>query len=120
MKRKRRIARYTAAELAEMRRRGEDKTDWAKVEAMSEADIEHVTKNDPDENIEWGDDWIPLIPAPKRHLNLRIDGDIVDWFKAQGSGYQTRMNAVLRAYVGAQRKNADGKPRRRVKAVTEG
>ena len=33
---------------------------------------------------------------------MRIDPDVLAWFKAQGKGYQTRMNAVLRAYVKAQ------------------
>ena len=36
--------------------------------------------------------------APKTSLALRIDADVVEWFKAQGPGYQTRMNAVLRAF----------------------
>jgi uncharacterized protein (DUF4415 family) len=39
----------------------------------------------------------------KRQMTIRIDGDVIDWFKAQGSGYQSRMNAVLRAYVESQR-----------------
>jgi len=37
-------------------------------------------------------------------MNLRIDADVVDWFRAQGSGYQTRMNAVLRAFMEARRR----------------
>ena len=41
--------------------------------------------------------------GPKERLTVRFDRDIVDWFKAQGRGYQTRMNAVLRAYVDAVR-----------------
>jgi uncharacterized protein (DUF4415 family) len=40
-----------------------------------------------------------VMPAVKTHLSLRLDEDVVDWFKRQGAGYQTRMNAVLRAYV---------------------
>jgi uncharacterized protein (DUF4415 family) len=36
--------------------------------------------------------------APKASVSLRIDADVLEWFKAQGSGYQTRINAVLRAY----------------------
>jgi uncharacterized protein (DUF4415 family) len=40
--------------------------------------------------------------APKVHTGLRIDADVLAWFKAQGAGYQSRMNAVLRAYVEAQ------------------
>ena len=36
--------------------------------------------------------------APKTSIALRVDADVVDWFKSQGPGYQTRMNAVLRAF----------------------
>lgn len=35
---------------------------------------------------------------PKRSISLRVDADVLDWFKEQGTGYQTRMNAVLRAF----------------------
>ncbi len=36
--------------------------------------------------------------TPKASVSLRVDSDVLAWFKAQGSGYQTRMNAVLRAF----------------------
>ena len=36
--------------------------------------------------------------VPKASISLRVDRDVLDWFKAQGDGYQTRMNAVLRAF----------------------
>jgi uncharacterized protein (DUF4415 family) len=41
------------------------------------------------------------MPAGKQLVSLRVDQDILDWFKQQGKGYQTRINAVLRAYVEA-------------------
>jgi len=37
----------------------------------------------------------------KDAISLRLDHDVLDWFKGQGPGYQTRMNAVLRAYMDA-------------------
>jgi len=40
---------------------------------------------------------------PKEAISLRVDQDILAWFRAQGRGYQSRMNAVLRAYVESQR-----------------
>jgi uncharacterized protein (DUF4415 family) len=43
-------------------------------------------------------------PHPKQPVNLRIDSDIIEWFRHGGAGYQTRMNAVLRAFVDAQAK----------------
>ena len=42
-------------------------------------------------------------PQPKQAISLRIDQDILAWFRDGGPGYQTRMNAVLRAFVDAQR-----------------
>ena len=40
-----------------------------------------------------------LQPITKRQLTLRLDSDVIDWFKKQGQGYQTKMNALLRAYM---------------------
>jgi uncharacterized protein (DUF4415 family) len=42
-------------------------------------------------------------PQPKKSVHLRVDADVVDFFKKQGKGHLTRMNAVLRSYVAAQR-----------------
>jgi len=42
-------------------------------------------------------------PVPKKQTTIRFDQDILEWFQAQGKGYQSRMNAVLRAYVEARR-----------------
>ena len=48
--------------------------------------------------------WKGLKPLPhKVQISIRLDEDIIEWFKAQGSGYQSRINAVLRAYVEAMR-----------------
>jgi uncharacterized protein (DUF4415 family) len=44
------------------------------------------------------------MPTPKRLLSLRIDDDIVEWFKLQGPGYQTRINAALRSFMQRARK----------------
>ena len=45
-----------------------------------------------------------VMPKPKAAISLRIDSDVLDWFKSQGSGYQTRMNAVLKAFINAHKK----------------
>ncbi len=50
---------------------------------------------------EWGNVQVNW-PQPKQAISLRIDQDILDWFRDGGPGYQTRMNAVLRAFVDAQ------------------
>ena len=50
---------------------------------------------------DWGN--LPVAwPQPKQAISLRIDQDILTWFRDGGPGYQTRMNAVLRAFVDAQ------------------
>lgn len=43
---------------------------------------------------------LPAVPR-KTAVSLRLDADVLDWFRAQGAGYQTRINAVLRAYMEA-------------------
>ena len=48
--------------------------------------------------------------SPKEQVTVRLDADILEWFKAHGRGYQTRMNAVLRSYYEAHR---DGPPVKR-------
>jgi uncharacterized protein (DUF4415 family) len=42
------------------------------------------------------------MPAGKTSVHLRLDSDVVEWFRSRGKGHLTRMNAVLRAYVEAQ------------------
>lgn len=98
------IVRYTAEEIDEMIARGEDQTDWAKVDAMTEEELEASISADPDdihEEIDWTKGFSGLPPF-KKHINIRVDADVLDWFKATGRGYQTRMNNVLRAYVESQ------------------
>ncbi len=46
------------------------------------------------------------VPLVKSTISMRVDPDILDFFKSQGAGHLTRMHAVLRAYVDAQRKKA--------------
>ncbi len=84
--------------------RGESRTDWPRVDAMTEDELERSIADDPD----WRDipeDWYRdaerVVPMAKTPLSLRLDGDVVAFFKATGRGYQTRMNAVLRAYMRA-------------------
>lgn len=44
-----------------------------------------------------------VVPAGKTSVHLRLDNDVVEWFRARGKGHLTLMNAVLRAYVEAQK-----------------
>jgi uncharacterized protein (DUF4415 family) len=47
-----------------------------------------------------------VVPTPKRAVSIRLDEDVLDWFRRSGPRYQTRMNAVLRMYVKRMRKHA--------------
>lgn len=86
-----------------------DRTDWARVDAMTEEEIDAAARSDPDAQPTTEEDWaeaVVILPGPKQLVCLRIDRDILDWFRVQGRGYQTRMNAVLRAYMEAQERQA--------------
>ncbi len=80
-------------------------TDWEKLAALSDEDIERAIAEDPDAAPILDADWFLnaelVIPAVKVPTSMRVDGDVIDWFKGQGRGWQTRMNAVLRAYAKA-------------------
>ena len=58
-----------------------------------EADVDHILRG----IVRHGLEAVP----PKASISLRVDQEVLDWFKAQGPGCQTRMNAVLRAFRGA-------------------
>ena len=88
-------------------RSGAGNTDWTRVNALTDADIERMAKADEDNPASSAADWADAtigLPPLKTPVNAKFDVDVVVWFKAQGRGYQTRMNAVLRRYMEAQRK----------------
>ena len=117
------IVRYTAEELRRKRERGESQSDWARAAAMTEEELEAAIASDPDE-AGWEYDWDNVIigfPKPKRQVTVRLDGDIIEWFKETGKGYQTRMNAVLRSYVETQkRQELERRKRERAEAAASG
>ena len=45
-----------------------------------------------------------LMPQPKKPVALRLDADVLEWLKRQGRGYQSRVNAILRAYMATERR----------------
>ncbi|WCJ61695.1 BrnA antitoxin family protein [Agrobacterium tumefaciens] len=102
-----RIVRYSLDEIREKIAKGEDRTDWARVDATTDEDIDRATRNDPDwagfEDIDWSKAQV-VFPTAKTSISIRVDQDVVDFFKSTGKGYQTRMNAVLRHYVHEQKK----------------
>ncbi len=85
-------------------RRG--KTDWAAVDALTDEEIEAAVRKDPEAaplDFDWSDATL-VIPPKKKAISIRVDEDVLDYFKNEGAGYQRRMNAVLRSYMQQKRK----------------
>lgn len=102
-----RIKRHTATELRAMRERGESRTDWARVDATTEEGLEEAIASDPDwKDVprDWHKDAVPVSPGPKKLVSLRLDPDVLEFFRATGPRWQTRMNGVLRAYMRARQR----------------
>jgi uncharacterized protein (DUF4415 family) len=101
------IRRFSETDLEERRARGESRTDLARVRAKTAEELERDIASDADFS-GVPEDWYKraeaVMPTPKKLLSLRLDSDVVDWFKQQGPGYQTRINAVLRALFSRRRK----------------
>ncbi len=96
---------YTAAQLKAMRRKGEGQTDWnmSQEEAMRRR---HADPDAPRPYPGWEKTITVELPEPKEQLTLRLDGDMLRWFRGKGKGYQTLINAVLRSYYEHER-NSD-------------
>jgi len=101
MARKGHIVKYTNKELDELVKKDGSRSDWEKAAGMTKADIEAAVASDLDEAdmiMDWDNATVEL-PRPKVVLNMRIDEDVLEYFRNTGKGYQTLINAVLRSYV---------------------
>ena len=78
------LTKAQQAELAALRAMSDSEIDYNDIPALDETFWKAARR---------------AIPAPKKQITLRIDEDVLDFFKATGDRYQTRINAVLRAYV---------------------
>ena len=85
------------------------RTGWAKLQKMTDREIGY--SDIPATNTKFWQQAQVVMPSAKTHLSLRLDEDIVEWFKRQGTGYQTRINAVLRSYVQARSAKTKSKPK---------
>ena len=94
------LVRSTADEIEEMARRGQDESDFGRVRAMTEAELEAAIDSARRRRDRLGDGSDRHSRAEEASDRL-FDSAMSDRFKAQGPGYQTRMNAVLRGYVEA-------------------
>jgi uncharacterized protein (DUF4415 family) len=95
------------AKTQKARRRARKGMDWTRVDATTDADVRRQIAEDPDTAPEIHESWLAsarlVTPGRKEPISLRVDPDVLAWFRAQGKGYQTRMTAVLRQYVEYQR-----------------
>jgi len=81
----------------------DSQTDWERLESLSDDEIEAAIEKDPDAELldaDWFQKAQVVNPSvEKKRITIRLDEDIVEYFKKGGAGYQTRINDVLRAFV---------------------
>lgn len=78
----------------------QDKTDWDKISDLSDDEIDTQIAANPDAApvIDW--EAVKFVKVlPKKAISIRLDNDVIEYFKASGKGYQSRINEVLRSYI---------------------
>ena len=113
MRKKSDTVRYTAKQIKAKIARGEDRTNWNKIDAATGIKRGASIRADVDDVL-GEPDWTQAvlgIPAPKDHINIRLDHDVLQWFRANGKGYQTLINNVLRAFVITRQQRQNRKSR---------
>jgi uncharacterized protein (DUF4415 family) len=103
MQKDKNIKSYTAVELKA--KRGESRTDLSRVDAITDEALERLIAEDEDERGMQAD-WTQaklILPQAKQSVHLRLDQEVIAFFKSAGKGHISRMQAVLKAYVDAHR-----------------
>ena len=80
------------------------KTDWARIDTTKDSEIDY--SEIPELGKEFFRQAVLRMPEPKTSVTIRLDRDVLSWYKRQGRGYQTRINALLRAYMETQKQRA--------------
>ena len=89
------------------------RADMARLRVMTEAEIERVSPPElADLPADFWDGAALVLPVSKQAISLRVDEDVLDWFRSLGPRYQTRMNAVLRSYMTQATKRGHPRTRR--------
>jgi len=81
----------------------------SEIQAMRESGLDKTHPDAPEAESLGAEFWKSanvVLPSGKTSVHLRLDSDVVEWFRSHGKGHLTRMNAVLRAYVEAQKRCA--------------
>lgn len=89
------IVTYDPDDPYAIRRKG--LTNWERLRTMDDSEIDF--SDIPPLGEDFFKNAIVVMPRVKRMVSIRLDGDVVDWYKGEGPGYQTRMNAVLKAFM---------------------
>lgn len=99
------IKTYSLAEIRRKLANQEDRTEWVRLQEITDAEIEASTEGDPDWDAFRDMDWskaVWFVPVAKAAISIRLDEDIIAYFKKDGRGYQSRINSVLRHFMISQ------------------
>ena len=76
-------------------------TNWAKIDAFKNGEID--VSDIPEQGKVFFKRPVLRLPEPKTAVTIRLDQQVLEWFKARGPSYQTRINVLLRAYMEAHK-----------------
>ena len=104
------IVRMTSEEIKAMRAAGGDMTKWERVRNLTEEEVDRMAMEDPDNFLKTDEDWAqatvhrPGLRGPqkaptKKPLAIRLSPDVVEYFKATGAGWQSRIDSALRDWM---------------------
>ena len=86
--------------------RSRSRTDWQYLDRLTDDVITAAVASDRDAaplDVDWSQ-AVLVVPPKKKAISIRVDPDVLDYFKKEGAGYQRRINAVLRSYVEQKQK----------------
>lgn len=75
------------------------RTNWARIDTLTDKEVD--TSDIPELTKAFFKRAVIRRPEPKTAVTIRLDRQVLNWFKAKGPGYQARINALLRAYMEA-------------------
>jgi len=73
------------------------KTDWNRIDSIKDDDID--LSDIPELDDDFFKNAVLVMPKPKATVTLRVDADVLAWYRSTGKGYQTLMNAVLKGWA---------------------
>ena len=110
--------RFQCGRQTGMKKRATSKksrSDWKRIDAMRDEDIDY-SDIPPLTDEQWARAvvrWPTGVPPAKRQVTLRLDADVLEWFRARGDGYQTHINSLLRSYMIEHKAAGERRTRRR-------